>query len=153
MPVTERGRLMIKRLAILAAALLVFAAAFALKESQQQSPSTEKVPISEEKKRVALPRLVDLGSDKCIPCKRMAPILEGLSQEYRNSFTVEVLDVRKNPALGQEWAIRVIPTQVFIDAAGVERFRHQGFMSKETILEKWKELGIEVNPDDSDKGI
>jgi thioredoxin 1 len=151
--VTERGRVMIKRIAIVAASLLVFAAAFALREPQQQSPNTQTARISEETKRVALPRLVDLGSDKCIPCRRMAPILEGLSQEYRSSFTVEVLDVRKNPALGREWAIRVIPTQVFIDAAGVERFRHEGFMSKEAILETWKELGIEVNPDDSDKGI
>ena len=144
---------MIKRLAIVAAALLVFAAAFALRESQQQSPNTETARISENTKRVELPRLVDLGSDKCIPCKRMAPILESLSQEYRSSFTVEVLDVRKNPALGQEWAIRVIPTQVFIDATGAERFRHEGFMSKEAILKKWKELGIEVSPDVSDKGF
>jgi thioredoxin 1 len=83
----------------------------------------------------------------------MAPILESLSQEYRSSFTVEVLDVRKNPALGQKWAIRVIPTQVFIDATGAERFRHEGFISKEAILDKWKELGIEVNPDASGKGF
>jgi thioredoxin 1 len=151
MPVTERGKLMIRRLAIGAAALLLFAAAFALRESQQQSPNTETARIAEETKNVALPRLVDLGSDKCIPCKRMAPILEGLSQEYRSSFTVEVLDVRRNPVLGRDWAIRVIPTQVFIDAAGVERFRHEGFMSKEAILGKWKELGIEVSPDASDK--
>ncbi|MEI8312348.1 MAG: thioredoxin family protein, partial [Verrucomicrobiota bacterium] len=28
-----------------------------------------------------LPRLVDLGADKCVPCKMMAPILEGLQKE------------------------------------------------------------------------
>jgi thioredoxin 1 len=143
---------MIKRLAIVAAALLVFAAAFGLRESQQGNPNATTSRISVKSKR-ELPRLVDLGSDKCIPCKRMAPILESLSQEYRSSFTVEVLDVRRNPALGQKWAIRVIPTQVFIDATGAERFRHEGFISKEAILDKWKELGIEVNPDASGKGF
>lgn len=137
---------MIKRLAIVAAALLVFAAAFALRESQQENPNTEVAWISEDTERVALPRLVDLGSDKCIPCKRMAPILESLSQEYRSSFTVEVLDVRENPALGLRWGIRVIPTQVFIDASGTERFRHEGFMSKDAILEKWRELGVALSP-------
>jgi len=143
---------MIKRLGIVAAALLVFAAAFALRESQQGNANTKTARISEDTKRVALPRLVDLGSDKCIPCKRMAPILASLSQEYRNSFTVEVLDVRENPALGQEWGIRVIPTQVFIDASGTERFRHEGFMAKEAILAKWKELGVELRPSASDVG-
>ena len=29
--------------------------------------------------RRSLPRLVDLGADKCIPCKMMAPILADLS--------------------------------------------------------------------------
>lgn len=143
---------MTKRLVIVAAALLVFVAAFALKEVQRQSIDTE-ARSSEESKREALPRLVDLGSDKCIPCKRMAPILEGLSQEYRSSFTVEVLDVRRNPELGQKWGIRVIPTQVFIDASGAERFRHEGFMSKEAILEKWRELGIELHPHASGTGF
>jgi len=143
---------MIKRLGIVAAALLVFAAAFALRESQQGNANTKTARISEDTKRVALPRLVDLGSDKCIPCKRMAPILASLSQEYRSSFTVEVLDVRKNPALGQKWGIRVIPTQVFIDASGTERFRHEGFMAKEAILAKWKELGVELRPSASDVG-
>jgi thioredoxin 1 len=149
---TEKGELMSKRFVIVVAALLVFVAAFALKEAQQQSTDTA-ARISEESTREALPRLVDLGSDKCLPCKRMAPILEGLSQEYRGSFTVEVLDVRKNPELGQKWNIRVIPTQVFIDASGAERFRHEGFMSKEAILEKWRELGIELAPHVSGMGF
>ena len=30
-----------------------------------------------------LPRLLDLGAGKCIPCKKMAPVLENLQQEYR----------------------------------------------------------------------
>ena len=30
----------------------------------------------------ALPRLVELGADKCIPCKMMTPILEELKKEY-----------------------------------------------------------------------
>jgi len=33
-----------------------------------------------------LPKLLDLGADKCIPCKAMAPILEGLKKEYAGRF-------------------------------------------------------------------
>jgi hypothetical protein len=38
----------------------------------------------------------------------------------------------------------MIPTQIFYDASGKERFRHEGFFSKEDILAKWTELGIDL---------
>jgi thioredoxin 1 len=43
--------------------------------------------------KVALPRLVDLGVGKCIPCKKMAPILEELKKEYAGRMEVEFIDV------------------------------------------------------------
>ncbi|MCX5682965.1 MAG: organomercurial lyase, partial [Planctomycetota bacterium] len=33
----------------------------------------------------------------------------------------------------------------FFDASGKERFRHEGFFSKEDILAKWKELGVDLS--------
>ena len=94
---------------------------------------------------VRLPRLVDLGADKCIPCKMMAPILDEFKRDYADQFTTEFIDVWKNPAAGTQYGIRVIPTQIFYDAEGKERFRHEGFFGKEDILNKWKELGVELN--------
>ncbi len=92
-----------------------------------------------------LPRLIDLGADKCIPCKMMAPILEELKQEYANKFEVEFFDVWKNSDAAKKYAIRIIPTQIFFDASGKELFRHEGFLSKKDILTKWKELGVEFD--------
>lgn len=89
-----------------------------------------------------LPRLVDLGADKCVPCKMMAPILEELKKEYADKFEVQFIDVWKNPDAGAAYNIRMIPTQIFYDAEGKERKRHTGFMSKEDILAVWKELGV-----------
>lgn len=91
-----------------------------------------------------LPRLVDLGAGECIPCKKMAPILEELKAEFADRFVVEFVDVWKNPAAADKYGIRVIPTQVFIGADGKELFRHEGFFSKEDILAKWVELGVDV---------
>jgi thioredoxin 1 len=91
-----------------------------------------------------LPVLIDLGADKCIPCKMMAPILEELKREYGGRLIVEFIDVWKNPAEAPKYDIKLIPTQIFYDASGKELFRHEGFFSKEDILSKWKELGIEV---------
>ncbi|MEI6351262.1 MAG: thioredoxin family protein [Verrucomicrobiota bacterium] len=91
----------------------------------------------------AMPRLVDLGATRCIPCRLMAPIIEDLKKEYQGRMQVEFIDVWKNADAEKKYAIKLIPTQIFYDAAGKELFRHEGFFSKEDILAKWKQLGIE----------
>ncbi len=90
------------------------------------------------------PRLVDLGADKCIPCKQMAPILEELKNEYMGRMDVEFVDVWKNPPAAKVFGVEVIPTQIFYDATGKELFRHVGFFAKQDILAKWKELGADL---------
>jgi thioredoxin 1 len=92
----------------------------------------------------ALPRLVDLGADKCVPCKKMAPILKDLKTEYAGRLDVEFIDVWQNPDAGKTYKIRLISTQIFFDASGKERFRHEGFYGKDDILAKWKDLGVDL---------
>ncbi|MBN2781464.1 MAG: thioredoxin family protein [Candidatus Marinimicrobia bacterium] len=94
------------------------------------------------------PKLLDLGADKCIPCKEMAPILEELKKEFAGVLEVEFIDVWK-PENRQEavtYGIKSIPTQIFFDPKGNELWRHVGFISKEDILKKWKELGYDLKP-------
>lgn len=91
-----------------------------------------------------LPRLVDLGAGKCIPCKMMKPILDDLKANYANRFITEFIDVWENPDAGKKHGIEMIPTQIFYDAEGKELFRHVGFFGKEDILGKWKELGVDT---------
>jgi thioredoxin 1 len=91
-----------------------------------------------------LPKLVDLGADKCIPCKKMAPILEELKKEYAGRMDVEFIDVWKNEKAAADHKIKLIPTQIFYGADGKELFRHEGFFGKADILAKWKELGVNL---------
>lgn len=91
-----------------------------------------------------IPRIVDLGARKCIPCKMMAPILEELRIEYQGQFDVVFIDVWEHEAAIDQYAVRIIPTQIFFGSDGEELFRHEGFFSKEDILGKWKELGMEL---------
>jgi thioredoxin 1 len=93
-----------------------------------------------------LPRLVDIGSVSCIPCKLMTPILEELTKEYAGRLQVEFIDVNVTPDAAKPYNILRIPTQVFFDASGKEVFRHDGFFSKQDILAKWRELGVDLAP-------
>ena len=90
----------------------------------------------------SLPRLVDLGAGKCIPCKMMAPVLEELKSKYQGKLEVVFIDVWENPDEAKAYGIKMIPTQIFYDASGNELFRHEGFFSMEDILNKWKGFGI-----------
>ena len=93
-----------------------------------------------------LPKLVDLGSKNCIPCKKMAPILDELTKDYSDHFTVEFIDVwlPENTSHAEKYGIKTIPTQIFLDPNGKELDRHVGFMSKEDILARWKKLGYDM---------
>jgi thioredoxin 1 len=94
--------------------------------------------------KAKLPRMVDLGAGKCIPCKKMAPILAELKRDYADRFVTEFIDVWENRDAGKLYGIEMIPTQIFFDADGKELFRHVGFYGKEDILSKWKELGADL---------
>ncbi len=91
----------------------------------------------------ALPRLVDLGSDKCAQCKMMKPILDDLRTEYEGRMDVVFIDVRKVEGAAKKYGIDVIPTQIFLAADGTELYRHVGFYSSQEILAKWTKLGVE----------
>lgn len=89
----------------------------------------------------SLPKLVDVGADKCIPCIKMAPILEKLSEDFAGLMEVKFVDAWKKRAEAAKYGVRMIPTQIFYASDGSELFRHTGFYSREEILGKWQELG------------
>lgn len=93
----------------------------------------------------ALPRLVDLGASKCVPCKLMKPILDQLTIDYAGRMEVVFIDVWEDREAGKRHGIRMIPTQIFYDASGQELARHEGFMAEKDILAKWRELGIDLH--------
>lgn len=88
------------------------------------------------------PSVIDLGARTCIPCRKMAPILEGLNNEYKGKANVLFIDVREDSAAGERFKVRMIPTQIFFDAKGREVSRHIGFMDKADILKGLTAAGL-----------
>ncbi len=144
------------KILIVAALAVAVTAVVALKisktatETQNAAPALTRAPVTSDSPQSTaaatgrLPRLIDLGADKCIPCKMMFPVLEELKKEYAGRLNVEFIDVWKVPDAAKPYGIEVIPTQIFYDADGKELFRHVGFFAKEDILAKWKELGLDL---------
>lgn len=93
---------------------------------------------------VAVPRLIDLGAGKCIPCKAMAPILKQLEKDYAGKLEVRFIDVWKDRQQAESYRINMIPTQIFYDASGRELGRHEGFIGREEILARFEQFGVKL---------
>lgn len=150
---------MLRRLILASMVVLCFSVADGLSAAESKLPAKAKdttavakprtkkktaKPDTTKPKEIKLPKLVDLGANKCIPCKMMAPILDQLGKDLKGKLEVVVLDVWQNPDEGNKYKIRVIPTQIFYSPEGKELFRHEGFYSREDILKKWRELGYDL---------
>ena len=87
---------------------------------------------------------VELGSVKCIPCRKMQPVMKAIEDKYDDQIKVIFYDVWKSDQrkYGEEYNIRLIPTQVFLDKDGKEIFRHEGFFPEESIDKFLKEQGL-----------
>lgn len=136
----------LRRLALAFAACSTLAGAGCSPASEARPPSRppQASAASPPAGEAALPRLVDLGANSCIPCKAMAPILAQLRTDYSGRMLVQFIDVWKDPAAAEPYGIRVIPTQIFFAADGRELARHEGFIGREEILARWKALGVSL---------
>ncbi len=85
---------------------------------------------------------IELGADRCIPCKAMQPIMKEIAAEYAGKVQVVFYDVWKNPEPGRKYGIQLIPTQVFLDKTGKELFRHTGLFPKNELVEFLKKQGV-----------
>ena len=86
---------------------------------------------------------VELGSDKCIPCKEMRPVMDGVQATFGDQLKIVFYDVWEDEAPAKEYGIQYIPTQVFLDDKGVEFHRHTGFYPQEEIEALLVERGLE----------
>jgi len=88
-------------------------------EVREDSLPLEISSVDLEKiKSYGVPFVIDFGSDSCIPCKEMAPVLETLHEEFQGKAIVQFVDVWKNQTAAIDFPISVIPTQVFYNADG-----------------------------------
>lgn len=112
-----------------------------LKTTAASKTVIKPVGKSQEK----LPKLIDLGANKCIQCKMMKPILDELKTEYSGKLDVEFIDVWENREAYLKYGITLIPTQIFYDPEGEEFQRHEGFISKEDILATFNQKGMKLD--------
>jgi thioredoxin 1 len=78
-----------------------------------------------------LPVLVDFWAEWCGPCKMAAPVLEELSEAYKDKVLVMKLNVDESSLMSQKFGVMSIPTTILFKG-GKEIGRQVGFSGKES---------------------
>jgi len=60
------------------------------------------------------PALIDFYADWCGPCKIIAPVLEELSEEYKDQLTIYKINTEVEQELAAVFGIQSIPSLLFI---------------------------------------
>ncbi|MCX6178904.1 MAG: thioredoxin family protein [Chlorobiales bacterium] len=114
--------------------LMLFSSASAQDRQVQSVPPVIKPQVT----------FVELGSNSCIPCRMMQPVMRAVESKFGTQLKVIFYDVSKdeNRRYAELYSIRIIPTQVFLNTADKVFFRHEGFFSEAEITKLLKSQGL-----------
>ena len=93
----------------------------------------------EELKNGSLPLVVDFWATWCGPCKKIAPDVEALAEQYKDQVVVGKCNVDDNDELTGRFGVRNIPTVLFIKDGEVQD-KTVGAVTKAQLEEKLKAL-------------
>lgn len=90
-----------------------------------------------------LPCIIDFYADWCQPCKMVAPILEELSEEMKDSINIYKINTEKEQELASIFGIRSIPSMLFVPMNAQPQMA-VGALPKESLKQAIKEvLGVD----------
>jgi thioredoxin len=81
------------------------------------------------------PCIIDFYADWCGPCKRVAPVLVELAEQYKDDLIIYKINVDNEKELAMAFGIQSIPTLLFIPKTGTPQVS-QGALSKEQFVEQ-----------------
>ena len=99
------------------------------------------VEFEEKVLRSKLPVIVDFWAPWCSPCRMIAPILEGIADQYAGKLIVAKVNTDEDPEWAINYGVLGIPTLLFVEDGEVKD-RLVGAASA-SVLKAWAEAILE----------
>ena len=87
-----------------------------------------------------LPKILEFDRKLCPICQASERVILAVKDRYPGQFEVEKLYIDEAEALFRRYKVAIVPTQVFLNAAGKEVGRHEGAATPEGLTQKLREL-------------
>lgn len=87
------------------------------------------------------PTLLEFGANSCSQCRKMSAVMAALAPRFAGRADLIQVDVGNEYDLTRRFKVIVIPTLVFVDAAGREVGRHHGFLEETKVAQILSDLG------------
>lgn len=113
-----------------------------IKQDNQKDEHIQQLSLSEfeELLNTDKPVLIEFHTVWCAPCKKMAPIIDKLEEEFKDKAIVMRIDVDKSKEVGAAYEITGVPVFILFKK-GEQIWKHNGMISEEE-LRKNIHLGI-----------
>ncbi len=110
-----------------------------LPAGMEQTAEPPQIPPVE-----GLTTLIAFGGDETDECRQMRQMIVELEPRLEGRVGVLILDTTVYPQQAAQFRLRMVPTQIFLNADGEEVSRHEGVLSAEELLAKLRAAGAEI---------
>jgi thioredoxin 1 len=86
------------------------------------------------------PKILEFDRKLCPICKASERVILAVKNRYPGQFEVEKLYIDEADAMFRRYKIAIVPTQVFLNAAGQEVARHEGVYKEAGLIQKLREF-------------
>ena len=86
------------------------------------------------------PKILEFDRKFCPICKASERVILAVKDRYPGQFEVEKLYIDEADKVFRRYKVAIVPTQVFLDAAGKEVGRHEGLVKQDALIQKLREL-------------
>ncbi len=81
------------------------------------------------------PVLANFHTQWCSPCIKMAPIVDGIAEKYKNKVVVVRIDIDNSKEIGNAYSIQGVPVFILFKR-GEEKWKHNGEISETKLLDE-----------------
>ncbi|MFQ3550166.1 MAG: thioredoxin family protein [Armatimonadota bacterium] len=112
------------------------------KWTQEQYDLALDNELDKARKNAKLPTMAFFFSTTCKPCADTKPHVQSIKTEFADKLNVVSISTNDNFVLSERYGIEVVPIIVFFDKDGKEVSRNTGYISKEDLTAKLKDVGV-----------